>query len=97
MTNVKLDWDAQKWKAPHYLMEDRAFDGVVGVGAAAAGGTVGALTLGRAINAIVSRSFVLTFLRNITCTVASTYSERRTPRLSYHQHLVLRCRLSCQQ
>ena len=37
MTNVKLDWDAQKWKAPTYLMEDRAFDGVVGVGAAAAG------------------------------------------------------------
>ncbi len=30
MTNVKLDWDAQKWKAPTYLMEDRAFDGVVG-------------------------------------------------------------------
>ena len=38
---VKLDWDAQKWKAPVYLMEDRAFDGVVGIGAAAAGGTVG--------------------------------------------------------
>ncbi|WP_108683091.1 hypothetical protein [Methyloceanibacter sp. wino2] len=57
MTNVKLDWDAQKWKAPTYLMEDRAYDGVVGVGAAAAGGTVGALTLGRAINAIAARSF----------------------------------------
>ena len=57
MTNVKLDWDAQKWKAPTYLMEDRAFDGVVGVGTAAAGGTVGALTLGRAINAIAARSF----------------------------------------
>ncbi|MEM7399514.1 MAG: hypothetical protein AAGF09_00585 [Pseudomonadota bacterium] len=57
MTNVKLDWDAQKWKAPTYLMEDRAYDGIVGVGAAAAGGTVGALTLGRAINAISARSF----------------------------------------
>lgn len=57
MTNVKLDWDAQKWKAPTYLMEDRAYDGVVGVGAAAAGGTIGALTLGRAINAIAARSF----------------------------------------
>ncbi len=57
MTNVKLDWDAQKWKAPTYLMEDRAFDGIVGVGTAAAGGTVGALTLGRAINAIAARSF----------------------------------------
>jgi hypothetical protein len=57
MTNVKLDWDAQKWKAPTYLMEDRAYDGVVGVGAAAAGGTIGALTLGRTINAIAARSF----------------------------------------
>ena len=57
MTNVKLDWDAQKWKAPTYLMEDRAFDGVVGVGTAAAGGTVGALALGPAINGILARSF----------------------------------------
>ncbi|MGZ5089494.1 MAG: hypothetical protein ACXWBJ_20390, partial [Usitatibacter sp.] len=24
MTDVRLDWDAQKWKAPTYLMEDRA-------------------------------------------------------------------------
>jgi hypothetical protein len=57
MTNVKLDWDAQKWKAPTYLMEDRAFDGVAGVGAAAAGGTVGALALGPALNAVMARSF----------------------------------------
>ncbi|MEZ5827431.1 MAG: hypothetical protein R3D01_03195 [Hyphomicrobiales bacterium] len=57
MTNVKLDWDAQKWKAPTYLMEDRAFDGIVGVGTAAAGGTVGALALGPAINGILARSF----------------------------------------
>ncbi len=57
MTNVKLDWDAQKWKAPTYLMEDRAFDGVVGVGTAAAGGTVGALALGPAMNRILAQSF----------------------------------------
>ena len=57
MTSVKLDWDAQKWKAPVYLMEDRAFDGVAGIGAAAAGGTVGALALGPVINGIVARSF----------------------------------------
>jgi hypothetical protein len=57
MTNVKLDWDAQKWKAPTYLMEDRAFDGVVGVGAAAAGGTVGALALGPALNRVLAQSF----------------------------------------
>ncbi len=57
VTSVKLDWDAQKWKAPTYLMEDRAFDGIAGIGAAAAGGTVGALALGPAINAVLARSF----------------------------------------
>jgi len=57
MTDIKLDWDAQKWKAPTYLMEDRAFDGVIGIGTAAAGGTVGALALGPAINGILARSF----------------------------------------
>jgi len=76
MTNVKLDWDAQKWKAPIYLMEDRAFDGVVGVGTAAAGGTVGALTLGRAINAIVSRSF-----GQMSARVATSLATRATPAL----------------
>ena len=57
MTNVKLDWDTQKWKAPTYLMEDRAFNGIAGIGAAAAGGTVGALALGPAINSVLAQSF----------------------------------------
>ncbi len=57
VTEVKLDWDAQKWKAPVYLMEDRAFDGIVGIGTAAVGGTVGALALGPAINNVLARSF----------------------------------------
>lgn len=57
MTDVKLDWDAQKWKAPVYLMEDRAFDGLAGVGAAAAGGTVGALALGPVLNRVLAQSF----------------------------------------
>jgi hypothetical protein len=56
-TSVKLDWDAQKWKAPIYLMQDRAFDGIAGVGAAAAGGTVGALALGPALNSMLAQSF----------------------------------------
>jgi hypothetical protein len=56
-TNVKLDWDAQKWKAPIYLMQDRAFDGIAGIGAAAAGGTVGALALGPSLNAVLAQSF----------------------------------------
>ena len=38
-------------------MEDRAFDGVAGIGAAAAGGTVGALALGPAINSVLAQSF----------------------------------------
>lgn len=57
MTNVKLDWDAQKWKAPTYLMDDRAFDGVVGLGTAAAGGTVGALALGPVFDKLLAQSF----------------------------------------
>jgi hypothetical protein len=57
MTNVRLDWDAQKWKAPTYLMEDRAFDGVAGLGAAAAGGTVGTLALGPAFDSVLAQSF----------------------------------------
>ena len=74
MTNVKLDWDAQKWKAPVYLMEDRAFDGVVGVGTAAAGGTVGALALGPAINGIIARSF-----SQLSRRVALSLATRVTP------------------
>jgi hypothetical protein len=57
VTTVALDWDAQKWKAPTYLMEDRAFDGIAGVGKAAAAGTVGALVLGPVINRVMARSF----------------------------------------
>lgn len=57
MTEVRLDWDAQKWKAPTYLMEDRAFDGIAGLGAAAAGGTVGALALGPALDRVLAQSF----------------------------------------
>jgi hypothetical protein len=57
MTNLKLDWDAQKWKAPTYMMQDRAFDGIAGIGASAAGGTVGALALGPAINRVLAQSF----------------------------------------
>jgi len=57
MTNLTLDWDAQKWKAPTYLMEDRAFDGVAGMGKAAAGGTLGALVLGPVMNKVMARSF----------------------------------------
>jgi peptidyl-tRNA hydrolase len=38
-------------------MEERAFNGIAGIGAAAAGGTVGALALGPAINSVLTQSF----------------------------------------
>ncbi len=66
LTKVTLDWDAQKWKAPLYLMEDKAFDGIAGMGYAAAGGTVGALALGPVMNRIMARSFGLLSRRFVT-------------------------------
>lgn len=57
MTQAQLDWDAQKWKAPTYLMEDRAFDGIAGLGVAAGGGTAGALVLGPAVSRVMARTF----------------------------------------
>lgn len=49
LTTTSLDWNAQKWQTPLYLMEDRAFDGIAGMGRVAAGGTIGALALGPAV------------------------------------------------
>lgn len=66
LTDTKLDWDAQKWKAPTYLMEDRAFDGIAGVGVAAGGGTVGALVLGPAMNRVMARTFGMLSRRFVT-------------------------------
>ena len=66
MTTVKLDWDAQKWKAPVYLMDDRAFDGVAGIGAAAVGGTVGALALGPALDGVFAQNFAQISRRFVT-------------------------------
>ncbi len=56
-TRLVLDWDAQKWKSPRYMVEDRAFDGVVGMGSIAAGGTFGALALGPLISRTAAASF----------------------------------------
>ncbi len=50
LTLTKLDWDVQRWKTPTYLMEDRAFDGIAGMGRVAVGGTLGALAIGPAMN-----------------------------------------------
>ena len=66
MTGAKLDWDAQKWKAPTYLMEDRAFDGIAGLGVAAGSGTAGALVLGPVMNRVMARTFGLLSRRFVT-------------------------------
>jgi hypothetical protein len=66
MTGVNLDWDAQKWKAPTYLMEDRAFDGIAGLGVAAGSGTVGALVLGPVMNRVMARTFGVLSRRFVT-------------------------------
>ncbi|MCP4934051.1 MAG: hypothetical protein GY927_07545 [bacterium] len=55
--DLGLNWDAQKWKSPTYMVQDRAFDGVVGVGRVAAGGTFGALALGPLMTRTVAASF----------------------------------------
>ena len=66
ITDLKLDWDAQKWKAPTYLMEDKAFEGVIGLGHVAAGGTIGALALGPVMTRVVSSTFGLLSRRFVT-------------------------------
>ncbi len=66
LTGVKLDWDTQKWKAPVYLMEDRAFDGIAGLGVAAGSGTAGALVLGPVINRVMARTFGMLSRRFVT-------------------------------
>lgn len=58
LTKTTLDWDAQRWKNPTYLMEDRAYDGIVGLGRVAAGGTLGALAIGPAVNRGLSSVFL---------------------------------------
>ncbi len=55
--DLGLNWDAQKWKSPHYMVQDRAFDGIVGVGSVAVGGTFGALALGPLMTRTVAASF----------------------------------------
>lgn len=57
LTDLKLDWDAQRWQAPTYQMEDRAFDSIAGLGRVAVGGTVGALAIGPAVNRGMSGIF----------------------------------------
>ena len=55
MTEVSLDWDSQRFQAPTYLMEDRAFSAVTGLGTIAVAGTIGSYALRPAIEAAAAR------------------------------------------
>ncbi len=68
--NLGLNWDAQKWKSPAYMVQDRAFDGVVGVGSVAIGGTFGALALGPLMTRTVAASFA-TLSRGVVTSMGS--------------------------
>ncbi len=69
-TRLTLNWDVQRWKSPHYMAEDRAFDGVVGVGSVAVGGTFGALALGPLMSRTVAASFA-TLSRGVVTSMGS--------------------------
>ncbi len=57
LTEVSLDWDVQRFNAPTWIMEEKAFDGIVSLATVGAGGTIGALALRPAINRSMSRVF----------------------------------------
>ncbi|RME98053.1 MAG: hypothetical protein D6773_14940, partial [Alphaproteobacteria bacterium] len=56
----------QKWKAPTYLMEDAAFEGIAGIGVAAGTGVLGARILAPALRRATTRSFSALSRRFVT-------------------------------
>ncbi len=46
LSEVVLDWDAQRFKAPRHLAAEQAFDGLVGVATVASGGIAGGAVAG---------------------------------------------------
>jgi hypothetical protein len=69
-TVLDLDWDAQRFNAPTYLMEDRAFDAVAGVGTVVTAGTLGAFVLRPALNRVGARAFSMLGRRAATAMTA---------------------------
>ncbi len=57
LTLVALDWDAQRFKSPAYLTEDKAFAGIVRLATLGTGGTIGALALRPAMERATTRLF----------------------------------------
>ena len=45
LSEVALDWDAQRFKAPRHLAAEQAFDGLIGVATVGGGGVAGAVAL----------------------------------------------------
>ena len=57
LSAVTLDWDAQRFKAPHHLIADKSFDGLVGIATVAGGGVAGAVALRPAMERVSRRVF----------------------------------------
>lgn len=57
LSEVTLDWDAQRFKAPYHLSGDRVFDGLVGVATVGGGAVAGATALGPAMERASRRIF----------------------------------------
>mgnify|MGYP000521892872 CR=1 FL=1 len=57
LTDVALDWDAQRFQAPMHVMDDKGYDGLVSLVAVGTGGTIGALALGPVLDRAASRAF----------------------------------------
>lgn len=57
LSELTLDWDAQRFKAPYHLSGDRVFDGLVGVATAGGGAVAGAALLGPAAQRASRRVF----------------------------------------
>jgi hypothetical protein len=55
ISELTLDWDAQAFRAPAFLTEDKAFSGIVSIGTIGTGGTLGALALRPVIERTTSR------------------------------------------
>jgi hypothetical protein len=57
LSEVALDWDAQRFKAPDHLAGDKVFDGLVGAASVGGGAVAGAVVLGPAVQRVGRRVF----------------------------------------
>jgi len=57
LSEVTLDWDVQRFKAPHHLAAGQVFDGLVGAATTGGGAVAGAALLGPAVQRASRRIF----------------------------------------